>query len=368
MRINLQREMLLKPLQMVIGVVERKQTIPILSNVLLNIKDNKLSFTGTDTEIELIAHVDKDEIDPLVVLTLPGRKLLDICRALPENAPIELYQEKEKVILSSGRSRFMLSTLPAKDFPNIETHNAYFSFTIEQQQLKQLLQRTYFAMAQADVRYYLNGMLFELQDNQLRTVATDGHRLAFNMTHISSAAPEKMQVIIPRKGILELLRLLEDHDREIGITLSNGHIHVITDNFMFTSKLIEGRYPNYDRVIPRNGNKSILIDRDTLKQSLSRSAILSNEKFRGVRLELGSNQIKITTNNPEQECAEEEIHVEYSDEILDIGFNINYLLDVLNIVKPGLVKLTFKDSDSSVVIEEVENEWFSVFVIMPMRL
>lgn len=369
MKLNLQRETLLKPLQMVIGVVERKQTMPILSNVLLTIKDNKLSVTGTDTEVELIGHAATPAAEANnTSLTLPGRKLMDICRALPENAAIELYQDKEKIVLKSGRSRFSLSTLPAKDFPNTSTQVGNLAFTLPQSQLKQLLQRTYFAMAQQDVRYYLNGLLIEIFPDKMLAVATDGHRLALSTTRVVTNASSKMQIIVPRKGVLELLRLLEDDEADIGVTLSSGHIHIAATDFMFTSKLIEGRFPDYEQVIPRKGDKQFEMDRDELKQALQRSAILCNEKYKGVRLEIANNMLKITTNNPEQETAEEELSIVYDKSPLDIGFNVNYLLDVLNIVKSDSVKLTFTNSSSSVLLEECQDEWGSIFVIMPMRL
>lgn len=369
MILHLQREILLKPLQMVIGVVERKQSMPILSNILLSIKDNKLSITGTDSEIELIGYMDLiANTAPDITLTLPGRKLLDICRALPEGSTIELSQNNNKVTLRSGRSRFVLSTLPAEDFPTLKIQEAHLAFTLPQFHLKQMLQRTCFAMAQQDVRYYLNGLLLEILQNQLHTVATDGHRLAFNACAVSTTTSQKIQVIIPRKGVLELLRLLEDIEQDIGITLSNGHIHIASEHFMFTSKLVEGRFPEYGRVIPRNSTKSLFIEREQLKQSLSRSAILCNEKYKGIRFEVANNLLQITTNNPEQESAEEEIIVEYSQEPLDIGFNVSYLLDVLNILKSDAVKLTFGNSDTSALIEEGDEKIQSLFVVMPMYL
>jgi DNA polymerase III subunit beta len=369
MKIDLQRETLLKPLQMVIGVVERKQTMPILSNILLSVKDSKLSVTGTDSEIELVSQIKFDtNTQDLPGLTLPGRKMMDICRALPENSSIALYQEKEKVVLRSGRSRFLLSTLPAQDFPNVDLEVGYLTFTLPQKILKQLLQRTYFAMAQQDVRYYLNGLLLEIHTDKLVTVATDGHRLAFNAVRATTNATDKLQIIIPRKGALELLRLLQDNENEITITLSNGHVHIQSEEFTFTSKLLEGRFPDYERVIPRNGNKTIAIDRDNLKQALSRSAILCNEKYKGVRFEINNNLLKITTNNPDKESAEEEINITYTQEALDIGFNVNYLIDILNVIKSPEVKLTFNNSNSGTLIEENENDWSSAFVVMPMRL
>lgn len=368
MKLNIQRETLLKPLQLAIGVVERKQTLPILSNVLLATQNNQLSITGTDLEVELVGQTTLENPADSNRLTLPGRKLMDICRALPENAPIELYREKEKVILKSGRSRFTLSTLPAADFPNVEQQESHLKFTIPQQQLHRLLQRTYFAMAQQDVRYYLNGLLLEAYPDKLRAVATDGHRLAMNTIPIKINTDHRLQIIVPRKGVIELMRLLEDNDKPVTITLSNNHICVTSENFTFTSKLVEGRFPDYERVIPKNGDKSINIDRDILKPALSRTAILCNEKFRGVRFELRSNLLRILTNNPEQEAAEEEIHIDYNQEDLDIGFNVNYLLDIMNTINPGIVTLTFLDPNSSVLIKEEKPEGDSTFVVMPMRL
>lgn len=368
MKLNIQRETLLKPLQLVIGVVERKQTLPILSNVLLDAKDNILSITGTDLEVELIGQTTLEKPSKASRLTLPGRKLMDICRALPENAAIELYQEKERVILKSGRSRFTLTTLPAADFPNIETQEENLSFSVPQQELRYLLQRTAFAMAQQDVRYYLNGMLFELSPNNLRTVATDGHRLALNTIDATIPKSPRLQIIVPRKGVTELMRLLDDSEDNVTITVSNNHIRVATDFSTFTSKLIDGRFPDYERVIPKGGDKIVLIDRDTLKSALNRTAILCNEKFRGVRFELKQDLLRILANNPEQEAAEDELNIEYLSENMDIGFNVNYLLDILNVLKPGQVKLTFSDSNSSMLVEEPDSNGESVFVVMPMRL
>ncbi len=373
-KIHLDRETLLKPLQMVIGVVERKQTMPILANVLLQIDSEQLAVTGTDSEVELVGFAALTQAsNTKTSLTLPGRKLMDICRALPDQAPIELYQQKEKVVLASGRSRFALSTLDAREFPKTDSHQGQLAFTLAQFQLKQLLQRTYFAMAQQDVRYYLNGLLFEVYDQQLRAVATDGHRLALNITALTSApdysaGQSKWQVIIPRKGVIELLRLLEDNEQEVGVTLSSHHIQITAESFVFTSKLVEGRFPDYERVIPRKCQHAVLIDRDTLKRSLTRSAILCNEKYRGVRFELQDNLLKISTNNPEQESAEEEINLDYQGAPLDIGFNVGYLLDVLNVIKSEQVKFSFIDANSSALLEEVDGHDHGIFVVMPMRL
>ncbi len=369
MKLKLQRETLLKPLQQVIGVVERKQALPILSNVLIHTHENKLSITGTDLEVQLIGQATLEQSDaPSAQVTLPGRKLVDICKALPDSAPIELYQDNERMILKSGRSRFTLSTLPAADFPNVDEHESQISFNIPEKDFYYLLQRTAFAMAQQDVRYYLNGLLLEVSKNALRSVATDGHRLAYNIVDANIKDTHRIQIIIPRKGVLELMRLLSDSDNTISIAISNSHVRITTEEFTFTSKLIEGRFPDYERVIPKDGKKKVLLDRDELKTALSRSAILCNEKFRGVRLEFRQNLLRILANNPEQEVAEEELVIDYDAEDIDIGFNVTYLLDILGILHPGKIQLTFNDSNSSMRLEEPESQGDSIFVIMPMRL
>ncbi len=379
MKLTLQREQLLKPLQLVIGAVDHKQAMPILANVLLDLNDKQLSVTGTDLEIELIGQsVLTHAQSPNTRLTLPARKLMDICKALPESASIELYRDdNDRIVLKSGRSRFTMSLMSADDFPAVESSEANVTFSISQQELSTLLHRTAFAMAQQDVRYYLNGMLFEISDNQLRVVATDGHRLAMNQINIGVetrfiashpvASAGRLQVIIPYKAVMELMRLLKDADKTLTVHVGQHHIRVLSDDFIFTSKLVEGRFPEYQRVIPKMGDKQILIDRDVLKQALLRTAILCHDK-RGVQFELSAGVLKLSANNPAHDAAEEEIDVNYSGEPLDVGFNITYLLDVLQVVKAGPVRLTLIDSNSSMRIDEPGNEDQGTFVVMPMRL
>ncbi len=369
MKLSLHRETLLKPLQLVIGVVERKQTLPILSNVLLSTQNNNLSITGTDLEVELVGQTTIDQILPdLHQITVPGRKLMDICRALPENAPIELYREKERVVLRSGRSRFTLATLPAEDFPNLEKHESHLELSLPQRDLRRLLQRTYFSMAQQDVRYYLNGLLLEVLTGKIRAVATDGHRLATQVIDVPVNVQHRIQIILPRKGVIELLRLLNDTEETVHLTFSNNHVRVSSEAFIFTSKLIEGRFPDYERVIPKNADKQILIDSEVLKQALTRTAILCNEKFKGIRFELRQDLLHISANNPEQEAAEEEVSIDYNGPELDIGFNVSYLIDILNTTNSGPIRLSFSDSNNSVLIEEADSADESAFVVMPMRL
>ncbi|PIZ04994.1 MAG: DNA polymerase III subunit beta [Gammaproteobacteria bacterium CG_4_10_14_0_8_um_filter_38_16] len=368
MKLTLQREQLLKPLQLVIGAVDHKQAMPILSNVLLQVTNKKLSVTGTDLEIELIGQSDLTHADTIdAKLTLPARKLFDICKALPESSSIELYQDRDRVTLKANRSRFTMSTLSADEFPSVESSESSVTFTITQEELSTLLHRTAFAMAQQDVRYYLNGMLFEIADNVLRVVATDGHRLALNQTNIQSTA-QNLQVIVPYKAVMELMRLLKDADKLLTIHLGHHHVRIFCDNFVFTSKLVEGRFPDYQRVIPKMGDKTILVDRDILKQALLRTAILCHDKVRGVRFELQKGNLKLSANNPEHEAAEEEMDVQYQGDNLDVGFNITYLLDVLSVVNVGSVRLTLIDTNSSMRIDEPGNEASSIFVVMPMRI
>jgi DNA polymerase-3 subunit beta len=369
MKLNLQRETLLKPLQMVIGVVERKQTLPILSNVLLNASDNKISITGTDLEVELVGQMAL-ETAPTTdgQLTVPGRKLMDICKALPDNSSIELYQDKERIVIRSGRSRFTLSTLPAADFPNVENQESTINFEVNQSDLRRLLQRCHFSMAQQDVRYYLNGMLLVVSSDYIQGVATDGHRLAAARLDIPTPAKEKVQVIVPRKGVIELLRLLNNDDEQVTVELSSNHIRVSNKSYTFTSKLIEGRFPDFDRVIPKNAEKKIILEKDYFKDALNRVAILCNEKFRGLRFEFRHNILRIMANNPEQEAAEEEIKVDYTEEELDIGFNVSYLIDIINALDGDTVTLNFSDANSSLMIEEGDDNALYTYVVMPMRL
>ena len=373
MELTLAREDLLKPLQLVAGVVEKRQTLPILSNVLLRVTDkNILQITGTDLEVELESHIPLTEpAKSIGDITVPGRKLMDICKTLPEEAEVKLSLDNEKVLVRSGRSRFTLSTLPAKDFPATEKGNSNVQFNISQRNLKFLLQRTYFAMAQQDVRYYLNGMLLEVVDNIIRTVATDGHRLALNALTSPLVHTQVSQIIIPYKGIIELMRLLEDNEGEVNVIIATNNVQVTGSHFCFTSKLMDGSYPDYNRVLPKGGDKTVLVDRDIFKQALTRAAILSNEKFRGISLQIAANSMKIHANNPEQEEAEDEITIDYSSTPLNIGFNVVYLLDVLNTVKAGIIKITMTDPNSSIILEEAEKTHdysTSFFVIMPMRL
>lgn len=367
MKLTLHRETLLEALQLVIGIVDRKQTMPVLGNVLMETKDQCFSVVGTDLDIELIGQkfLENAQLTPSQ-FTLPGRKLMDICRALPEKAPIELFQDQEKIVLRSGRSRFVLSTYPVTEFPNFSQVHGNVHFSITQKDLLWLLQRTFFSMAQQDVRYYLNGLLLEVGEG-IRAVATDGHRLAVSTVPNSEKNEQTVSVILPRKGVSELIRLLSETSQPVEVTLGEAHIRICAHTFTFSSKLIDGKFPKYERVIPTAHDKSFIIERDELRPALSRAAILCNEKFKGVRFEIGEGRLTLSANNREQEVAEEELSINYSGPPLDIAFNVTYLLDILNVVDPGPIKLDFLDAGSSVLLQEAASA-NSLFVVMPMRL
>ena len=367
MKFEISRETLIKPLQLVAGVVERRQTLPVLSNILLVLDGNQLSMTGTDLEVELIGRVEIESGFQSGEVTVPARKLMDICKSLPDSASLKMELDDNKLIIRSGRSRFTLSTLPPSDFPSAEESSEAIEFSISQERLKEMLDSTSFAMAQQDVRYYLNGLLFEVSPNYLRVVATDGHRLAMDTEDMATSADKTIQVIVPRKGILELARLLGEGGGSVNIVIGSNHIRAKTANFTFTSKLIDGKFPDYDRVLPKGGDKKIIADRNELRLSLSRTAILSNEKFRGIRLTLLDDEIKILANNPEQEEAEEIVVVEYKGESLEIGFNVSYLIDVLTVLDTETVQVIVSDSNSSGLIQGADGS-SALYVVMPMRL
>jgi len=368
MKLVIAREDLLKPLSLVAGVVERRQTLPILSNILLVHEGDSLTLTGTDLEVELQGRVQLEAAGTPGAITVPARKLMDICKTLPDDAMIEIELDGEKVRIKSGRSKFSLSSLPASDFPNVEEGPKNLTFSIGQKSLRHIIDRTAIAMAQQDVRYYLNGMLFEITQGNLRAVATDGHRLAMSEANAEIQADELSQVIIPRKGILELARLLDDESAEVTIVVGSNHIRAVTESFVFTSKLVDGKFPDYQQVIPKGGNCTLIADRDEFRQVLSRASILSNEKYRGVRLIMKEDVLQVFANNPEQEEAEESLPVKYDGDPVEIGFNVSYLLDVLNVVDTQTVKTTLNDSNSSALMEEVTDAPDSLYVVMPMRL
>ncbi|NUS59381.1 MAG: DNA polymerase III subunit beta [Lysobacter sp.] len=366
MRFSLQREVFLKPLAQVVNVVERRQTLPVLANLLVQVRGGQLSLTGTDLEVEMVArHAVDDAQDGET--TIPARKLFEIVRALPDGSKVTVSQSGDKITVQAGRSRFTLASLPANDFPSVDEVEATERVRVPEAGLKELIERTAFAMAQQDVRYYLNGLLFDLRDKALRCVATDGHRLALCESPLDGAAQAKRQIIVPRKGVQELQRLLEGGDRELELEVGRNHIRVKRDDVTFTSKLIDGRFPDYEAVIPIGADREVKVDREVLRAALQRAAILSNEKYRGVRIEVSPGQLKINAHNPEQEEAQEEIEADTRVDGLAIGFNVNYLLDALSALRDEHIVLQLRDANSSALVREAGNEKCR-HVVMPLRL
>jgi len=366
MKISANRDDVLKPLLQAGNVVERRQTLPILANVLITTTEGKLTITATDLEVELTTSAAVN-VSGEAEFTLPARKLIDICKALPEGSDINLELEGEKATLRSGRGRYTMGMLPARDYPSIEPAAASESFRIKESILKRLIDKTAFAMAQQDVRYYLNGLLLEIREGRIRTVATDGHRLALSDANFDSQTNADIQIILPRKAVVELGRLLSDQDDEIELEISNSHIRVHIGDTSFTSKLIDGRFPDYERVMPSGKTFQVLADKDVLRQALTRTAILSNEKYRGIRFRLAQDLLHLQAHNPEQDEAEEEVLVNYSGDEMTVGFNVGYLLDVLNVIDTQEVNMAVIDSNSSTLVTAGDSNDCR-YVIMPMRL
>lgn len=366
MRFSLQREVFLKPLGQVVNVVERRQTLPVLANLLVQVSGGQLSLTGTDLEVEMVARCAVDDAKDGET-TIPARKLFDIVRALPDGSKVTVSQTGDKITVQAGRSRFTLASLSANDFPSVDEVDATERVNVPEAALKELIERTAFAMAQQDVRYYLNGLLFDLGDKRLRCVATDGHRLALCEAVLEDAVPSKRQIIVPRKGVTELQRLLEGGDRVLELEMGRNHIRVKRDDVTFTSKLIDGRFPDYEAVIPIGADKEVRIDREVLRAALQRAAILSNEKYRGVRLEVSPGQLRINAHNPEQEEAQEEVEAETKVDDLAVGFNVNYLMDALSALRDEHVVLALRDANSSALVREASSDKCR-HVVMPLRL
>ncbi len=365
---KINKEALLKPLQMVVGIVERKQTMPILSNVLIENESGQIRFTSTDLEIQITTTI-KTELDgdAPTAITVGGKKLQEILRILPDQSSISIETKENKTQIKSNKSRFNLQSLPAQDFPKLNNQFANSKkFKLSQTVLKKLLGSVQFAMAQQDVRYYLNGVLFVIDDNKFKAVATDGHRLAYNAIKIEEIS-EKLEIIIPRKAIMELSKLLSDNDDdEIEIEFSDQQLKATFSDIELITKLIEGKFPDYQRVIP-NYNNHLSINRTLVQQALQRAAILSNEKFRGVRFVLTEKNLCIISSNSEQEEAQIEIETDYHGEAIDIGFNVNYLLDGLSSISSETAIFSFGNPNSSILITSPDDLDFR-YVVMPMRI
>jgi len=365
--IQVERNLLLTPLQAVSGVVERRHTLPILSNVLLELGDGILCLTATDLEIQVASQAQTSAANETQVTTVSARKLHDILRSLPDEAVVALDLQEKRLQLKAGKSKFSLQTLPAADFPKISSAGASATrATLPQNQLKRLLALVQYAMAQQDIRYYLNGLLLSLQPDELAVVATDGHRLALAASKVALDTPAT-EVILPRKAIVELSKLLADSDEPVVFEVLDNQVRFGFGAISFVTKLVDGKFPDYQKVVPTSYKKRFTVSRAELQQALQRAAILSNEKFRGVRWVLTSGSLRIVCTNSEQEEAEEELEVDYSGDALDIGFNVSYLLDVLANVQTTEVECSLGDSNSSMLITMPGDASFK-YVVMPMRI
>lgn len=364
---KIEKETLLKPLQVVIGIVERKQTLPILSNVLIEKEPGNIRFTATDLEIQITTTVEiSDEKKETGSITVSGKKLQEILRILPEQSKISIQIKENKAQVKANTSKFSLQTLPAEDFPKLNYQiTESKKFILKQSALKELLLSVQYAMAQQDVRYYLNGVLLLIDGNKLKVVSTDGHRLAFNSRTIEGDH-EKQEIILPRKAVTELCKLLNDTDENAEIEFSAQQAKLSFSGITLVTKVIDGKFPDYERVIPKYSNH-LSMNRNMVQQALQRAAILSNEKFRGVRFVLTEKNLTIISSNSEQEEAQEEIETEYHGAALDIGFNVNYLMDGLNNIKSENAIFSFGDANSSILITTAESEDFR-YVVMPMRI
>jgi DNA polymerase-3 subunit beta len=366
--IQTDRETLLKVLQSVTGIVERRHTLPILSNVLIEGRGKQLSFLATDLEIQVKAESEPIGLEGEFQVTCSAKKLQDILRALPEGTKISLEHQEGKLLVKGGKSRFNLQTLPAEDFPRFAAGDGTAkSIKLSQKDLRHALNRVQFAMAQQDIRYYLNGMLLVLTGGEMRVVATDGHRLSFTKQAIDGAEGLEQEVIVPRKTVMELQRLLGDTEEQVAVEIGKSQIRFVFGSITLDSKVVDGKFPDYGKVIPKGYKNSFSIDRIGLLQALQRAAILSNEKFRGIRLVLTQDSVKLLSNNAEQEEAQEELEIKYGGDALDIGFNVSYLQDVLNNLDSKEVECSFGDSNSSGLITIPGDQGFR-YVVMPMRI
>ncbi|HEY0563025.1 MAG TPA: DNA polymerase III subunit beta [Methylophilus sp.] len=366
MQIKINREVLLKPLTNVTGIVERRHTLPILSNLLLEAKDNQIKLTATDLEMQISLTIDNAFSGDLST-TISAKKLLDICRSLPDSAEIDMSSKDSRILLKAGKSRFNLQTLPATDYPVMtKASGQHISIQLSQIALKKLLKQVEFAMAQQDIRYYLNGLLLEVNGEQLNIVGTDGHRLSFTSTTLNQSY-EKTEVILPRKTVLELIKLLNDSEDDVSIELAAGQVNFAFGEIKLISKVIDGKFPDYNRVIPQGHQNAFSVNRLAVLTAMQRASILSNEKYRGIRMVLSNNNLKLISTNTEQEEAEEELEINYSKDALDIGFNVTYLIDVLNNVSDEEVVFSFADANSSCLITTANDAQYK-YVVMPMRI
>ena len=366
MQIKINRDILLKPLTSVTSIVERRHTLPILSNLLLEAKNNNIQLTATDLEMQISLNIECKFSGELST-TVSAKKLLDICRSLPDAADIDMQNNDSRMTVKAGKSRFNLQTLPAADYPVMtKVAGKGISIKISQIEFKRLLKQVEFAMAQQDIRYYLNGLLLEVMENKLNLVGTDGHRLSFTSTTLNQSY-DKIDVILPRKTVVELIKLLDDSQDEINIEISAGQVNFAFNEIRLISKVIDGKFPDYHRVIPAGHQNIFSVNRAAVLTAMQRASILSNEKYRGIRVVLSANNLKLISTNTEQEEAEEELEIDYKKDMLDIGFNVTYLIDVLNNTQQENVNFSFADANSSCLIT-VPNDDNYKYVVMPMRI
>jgi len=368
MYFEISREALQNPLRILASVVERKQIQPILGNALVSVQGQTLTLTGTDSHIEIVCYAALEGTVEEGQTTIPVLKWFEICRSLPESAVLTVREEANgRVSIVAGKSRFSLSTLPADQYPNSEQSDAQLQFSLPQNILRSLFSRTAFAMAQQDVRFYLNGLLLHVQDEKVTVVATDGHRLAIAFEPFTlPTQAEPCQVIIPRKSVIELIKILDDSEGEVAITIGNGQIRFSLPSLTFISKLIDGNYPDYERVIPERAQNILEVDCASIKRTFQRVSILANDN-RGVRLEIAPGDFRVSAHNPEQEEAEEEVEAHYEGEELEIAFNVTYLLDAISAIDTEMAQIKFTDTNSSCLIES-KSDKSAKYVVMPMRL
>jgi DNA polymerase III subunit beta len=366
MQIKINREVLLKPLINVTGIVERRHTLPILSNLLVEANNNNIQLTATDLEMQISLNI-ASELKDNFSTTVSAKKFLDICRSLPEGIEIDMLSKDSRMTVKAGKSRFNLQTLPAADYPIMtKVSGETIKIKISQLEFKRLLKQVEFAMAQQDIRYYLNGLLLEVNENKLNLVGTDGHRLSFTSATLNDRY-EKAEVILPRKTVIELIKLLDDNDEEVLIEIATGQVNFTFGEIKLISKVIDGKFPDYNRVIPTAHGNTFTANRVEILTAMQRASILSNEKYRGIRMVLSENNLKLISTNTEQEEAEEELEINYNQENLDIGFNVTYLIDVLNNTQQENINFSFADANSSCLITIPDNNDYK-YVVMPMRI
>lgn len=373
MQFTIHREALLKPLQRVAGAVERRQTLPILANILVVVKSQLLSLTGTDLEVEMIARIPLTLPAESGAITIPSKKLMDICKALPEQAAISFELVENKVVVRSGRSRYSLACLPAENFPKVEESPGDVEISVPQAILRQLLDVTCFAMAHQDVRYYLNGVCMVFNQDEIRMVATDGHRLATMALGVRSHLAQFLSVIVPRKAVLEMQRLFAEGEEEIGLVIGKNHLRAVTTHSSFITKLIEGKFPDYQRVLPATPGSYFVVSREQLRQALLRVSALFTDKYRGVGLQFSSNLLRIIAVTSDKDEVEDEVEIIYDGPSLEIGVNASYLIEYLNIIKSDTVKVAFTDPSHVILFETTLNEsspppGLHSYVVMPLRL